>query len=428
MPSKKSSISSIFVLAIFATVAFVAGTRAIAEDDKVLHSFNNNHIDGYASYAGLIADAAGNLYGTTQVGGAYNGGTVFELSPKAGGGWTETVLYSFGNGTDGAFPFGGLIFDKAGNLYGTTAQGNYADVGGIAFELSPATGGEWKETVLHVFGNGTDGAKPSGSLVFDASGNLYGTTLSGGTGPCPTCGTVFQLSPASGGGWTETAIYNFHSFDGYSPNGSLIMDASGNLYGLTFFGGIGTGEGSAFELVQTQPGVWKKKILHSFGNVSTDGQEPVGGLVADASGNLYGALSLGGSSTTCGDNGCGAVFELSLKANGNWGERIVYNFANNGVDGYLPYAGLIVDASGNLYGTTQNGGSGGNCFDGCGTVFELTHAGGGWSEKILHDFSNSGEDGFDPMAGLIFGPSGNLYGTTLGGGADNSGVVFELKP
>jgi uncharacterized repeat protein (TIGR03803 family) len=151
MPSKKRYIASIFVLAIFAMAAFVAGTSAAAEDDMLLHSFNNNHTDGYAPYAGLIADAAGNLYGTTQVGGAYNGGTVFELSPKVGGGWTETVLYSFGNGTDGAFPFGGLIFDKAGNLYGVTSKGNYADVAGIAFELSPTTGAEWTETVLHVF-------------------------------------------------------------------------------------------------------------------------------------------------------------------------------------------------------------------------------------------------------------------------------------
>jgi uncharacterized repeat protein (TIGR03803 family) len=170
MLSQKISIRPIATLVALVVTLFAIGTRAAAEDDMVLHSFNKNHIDGYGSYAGLIADAVGNLYGTTHGGGAYNGGTVFELSPKAGGGWTETVLYSFGNGTDGAFPFDGLIFDKAGNLYGVTLQGNYADVSGIAIELSPNTGGEWAETVLHVFGNGTDGAHPSGSLVFDASG------------------------------------------------------------------------------------------------------------------------------------------------------------------------------------------------------------------------------------------------------------------
>jgi len=428
MPSKKLSTASIGALVILTMVLFGTVTHAAAEDDIVLHSFKNNHIDGIAPYAGLIADTGGNLYGTTYSGGAYNGGTVFKLAPKSGGGWTESVLHSFGNGTDGAFPSGGLVFDKTGNLYGTTFQGNGADDAGIVFELSPSTGGAWTETVLHVFGSGADGAKPSGSLVFDAFGNLYGTTQAGGTGSCPTCGTVFELSPMVGGGWTESVIYTFHSLDGYSPNGSLILDASGNLYGLTFFGGIGIGEGSAFELVQTQPGVWKKKILHSFGNVSADGQEPVGGLVVDSSGNLYGTLSIGGSSTTCGDNGCGAVFELSPKGKGNWGEKILHNFANHGVDGYEPYAGLVLDASGNLYGSTQHGGSGGNCVDGCGTVFKLAPKDGSWSEKVLHEFSNSGEDGYLPQAGLLVGPSGKLYGTALGGGADNSGVVFELKP
>ncbi len=428
MLSKRSSIVSMFVLAILTLAAFMAGKNAAAEDDKVLHNFQANDIDGFAPYAGLIADAAGNLYGTTWAGGAYNGGTAFELSPKAGGGWTETVLHSFGGtSTDGSFPSGGLVFDDAGNLYGVTGMGSYY-LSGIVYKLSPNAGGKWRETVLHVFGYAFDGAKPSGSLVFDTSGNLYGTTLSGGTGNCPTCGTVFELSPVAGGGWTENVIYNFHSLQGYGPNGSLILDASGNLYGLTFFGGIGTGNGSAFELVQTQPGVWKKKILHSFGNVSTDGQEPVGGLVADSAGNLYGVLSVGGSSTTCGDNGCGAVFELSLKSDGNWGERILHTFANNAVDGWQPYAGLVLNASGNLYGITQYGGSGGTCLNGCGTVFELAPKDGSWSEKVLHDFSDSDGDGYLPQASLLVGPAGNLYGAALGGGADNSGVVFELKP
>jgi uncharacterized repeat protein (TIGR03803 family) len=434
MRSCKLSIGSI--LAVLA-VALIATAGAAAQAERVLHSFNNNGGDGYAPYTSLTADGAGNLYGTTKIGGTYSGGTVFELSPKAGGGWTETVLYAFGNGTDGAFPYGSLIRDAAGNLYGTTLQGNFADVGGTAFELSPAAGGVWTETVLHVFGNGTDGLKPSGSLIFDASGNLFGTTIWGGTGGCgasePGCGTVFELTPAAGGGWTETVIYNFSSLaDGYNPTGNLILDASGNLYGMTFLGGSGAyGNGNVFELKHTQTGTWIKGILHSFGNVAGDGSNPVGGLIMDSAGNLYGTTSIGGTATTCGGNGCGTVFELSPKTGGGWAEKILHNFSANGIDGYSPYGSLVADAAGHLYGTTQAGGNSTNCGNGqsCGTVFALVaKAGGGWTEKVLHNFSNNGTDGAVPQDGLVFGKAGNLYGTTLGGGVDFYGAVFEIKP
>jgi len=438
MPSKKLSVALNLVLAIVTVSPLVTGTLAAAQQEGVLHSFNNNGTDGYAPYASLIADTAGDLYGTTHGGGAYSGGTVFELSPKAGGGWTETVLYAFGNGTDGAFPFGSLIRDAAGNLYGTTVQGNYADVNGTAFELSPAAGGGWTETVLHVFGNGTDGLKPTGRLVFDGSGNLYGTTLYGGTGDCggtnPGCGTVFVLTPAAGGGWTEAVIYSFANLaDGFDPTGNLILDASGNLYGMTNQGGSGAyGNGNVFELKRTKTGGWIKGTLHSFGNVAGDGSNPVGGLIMDAGGNLYGTTSIGGSTTTCGGgNGCGMVFELSPKAGGMWAEKILHNFSANGIDGYSPYGSLVADSAGHLYGTTQSGGNSTNCGNGqsCGTVFELhPTAGGGWTEKILHNFSDNGTDGAEPQADLIFGPGGNLYGTTIGGGVYYYGAVFEIKP
>jgi uncharacterized repeat protein (TIGR03803 family) len=436
MQSKKRSIVSAAVLAIVTVALLGIGTGAVAQQEKVLHSFNNNGTDGYATYTSLTTDAAGNLYGTTHDGGPYSGGTVFELSPKAGGGWTETVLYAFSNGTDGAFPSGSLILDTAGNLYGTTSQGNGTYAGGLAFELSPSTSSYWTETVLHVFGNGTDGSRPSGSLVFDASGNLYGTTVYGGTGDCggsgPVCGTVFELTSAAGG-WAETVIYDFSSLaDGFNPTGNLILDASGNLFGMTFLGGSGAyGNGNVFELKRTRSGSWIKGVLHSFGNVAGDGSNPVGGLIMDSAGNLYGTTSIGGSATTCGGNGCGTVFELSPKTGGGWAEKILHNFSANGIDGFYPNAGLVLDAAGHLYGTTQAGGNSTNCGNGyyCGTVFALvSKAGGGWTGKVLHNFSNNGTDGTSPQDSLIFGKAGNLYGTALGGGVDSYGVVFEIKP
>ena len=232
-------------LAIFAVSLSMTTWAAAQWNEKVLHNFTNNGTDGFFPTSGLIFDAAGNLYGTTFNGGAYNRfGTVFELSPVPGGGWTETVLHSFNNdGTDGWTPTAGLIFDAAGNLYGTTGSGG-AYHGGTVFELSPMLGGGWTETILHSFGNGTDGAGPGGgSLIFDAAGNLYGTTTLGGTFNCPSdgggCGTVFELTPTVGGAWTETVLYNFRrGSDGHLPYAGLIFDATGNLYGTTLAGGI----------------------------------------------------------------------------------------------------------------------------------------------------------------------------------------------
>jgi uncharacterized repeat protein (TIGR03803 family) len=214
---------------IFTVTLFV--TRSWAATETVLHSFHPEIPDGVYLYAGLIFDHAGNLYGTTQQGGTYGFGTVFELTSRAGGGWTENVLYSFGaNGTDGVEPYAGLIFDDAGNLYGTTFVGGTYN-GGTVFELTPQAGGGWTEKVLHSFGNGTDGFQPYAGLIFDGTGNLYGTTYGG-------AGAVFELTPQAGGGWTEKVLHRFNSngTDGYLPLGGLILDAAGNLYGTTQHG------------------------------------------------------------------------------------------------------------------------------------------------------------------------------------------------
>ncbi|MGB8889401.1 MAG: choice-of-anchor tandem repeat GloVer-containing protein [Candidatus Korobacteraceae bacterium] len=345
--------------------------------EKVLHSFNGT--DGANPEASLIFDAAGNLYGTTASGGIHacnghpnNCGTVFKLSPNSHGGWTESVLHSFGNGADGIYPVAGLIFDAAGNLYGTTENGgvhncNGGSYCGTVFELSPNQGGGWTEKVLHSFGNGTDGYGPEAGVVFDAAGNLYGTTENGGI---HNRGTVFEMSPRGGGGWSETVLHSFgNGEDGIYPVAGLIFDAAGNLYGTTEEGGIGRecpygGCGTVFELTPTEGGGWTEKNLHNFGVEERDGTYPSAGLIFDAAGNLYGTTGIGGAYCSI---GCGTVFELTPTGGGDWIETVLHSFGN-GTDGYYPYSSLILDAAGNLYGTTEDGGIHGVY----GIVFEIT--------------------------------------------------------
>jgi uncharacterized repeat protein (TIGR03803 family) len=360
------------------------------------------------------------LYGTTEFGGMYNYGTVFELSPNEGGGWTETVLHSFNNdGTDGWYPDAGLILDGAGNLYGTTIYG--AGYGAV-FEMSPNQGGGWTETVLYTFNGNGDGRYPHGSLVFDDAGNLYGTTDNGGIycGLFQGCGTVFELTPTQGGGWTESVLHSFdnNGTDGINPVAGLIFDAAGNLYGTTFAGGT-YGNGTVFEMSPGQGGGWTETVLHSFGPVP-DGQQSWAGLIFDAPGNLYGTTRTGGTYSL------GTVFELTPNQSGGWTETVLHSFGS-GQDGFQPlYGSLIFDATGDLYGTTQEGG----VYD-YGTVFEVAPNGsGGWTETLLYNFcsQNGCADGYFPFAGLTSDAPGNLYGTTYLGGPYDDGTVFELTP
>jgi uncharacterized repeat protein (TIGR03803 family) len=433
MQSGKLFMTSRVALAIFSVVLLGAGTRAAAQAEKVLYSFSGTNLgSGSDPAAGLIFDAAGNLYGTTEYGGDLSScsgigcGTVFELSPRAGGAWTETVLHSF-NITNGASPLAGVIFDSSGNLYGTTAGGGGRSAAGTVFELSPKAGGGWTETVLHEFNNDGDASNPRAGLIFDASGNLYGTTFGGGK---YGGGTVFELSPNADGGWTEAILYNFNEKgnSGAGPEAGLISDSSGNLYGTT--SGAGKyGYGTVFELSPEADSSWTATILHSFDveDGLKDGTYPMAGLTFDAAGNLYGTTYSGGEY-----NG-GTVFELSPRAGGGWTETILHSFnveTQGPEDGLYPLAGLTFDAAGNLYGTTQQGGNLNYCTqaNGCGTVFELSPiAGGGWTERVLHSFNIT--DGNYPSAGLVFGASGNPYGTTFSGGPeDDYGTVFEIIP
>ena len=412
MRVKRPSIRWMATLTIFTAILFVTSTWATAEE-KVLHNFNADGMDGENPYAGLIFDAAGNLYGMTGRGGTSRYGTVFELTPAAGGTWTEKVLWRFSAGTDGGYPYGDLILDGAGNLYGTTSVGGtYGN--GTVFELTPAAGGTWTEKVLYSF-NYTDGAIPRAGLIFDGAGNLYGTTSGGGTSQY---GTVFELTPAAGGTWTEKVLWSFGSgTDGATPYAGLIFDPAGNLYGTTLQGGThgGTGRGgTVFELTPAAGGTWTEKVLWSFDS-GTDGANPVADLIFDGAGNLYGTTSDGG---TYGYRG--TVFELTPAAGGTWTEQVLWSFGS-GTDGAYPRSTLIFDAAGNLYGTTSNGGT-----SSYGAVFELTPAAGGaWTEQVLWSFG-SGTDGIFPYPGLIFDGAGNLYGTTYAGGAYNYGTVFEI--
>ena len=375
-------------------------------------------------------DKNGNLYGTTQSG--YSYGSVFELSPGPDGVWKEKTLHVF-NGREGEEPEGGLIFDEAGNLYGTTEFGasqNCSSGCGAVFELTPEKDGSWTETVLHSF-TGSDGGHPQGNLIFDRAGNLYGAGASEGSG---NHGVVFELTPAAEGKWTCTVLHNFSGgTDGADPIGSLIFDADGNLYGTTTLGGTNDpyvgGNGTVFELTPTG-GAWTETVLYNFSR-SGDGIYPYSGLIFDGFGNLYGAASEGarqGCEVYSKLVGCGTAFELMPTKDGGWAEDILGDFHTSATGGYFPTGSLTFDGSGNFYGATQYGGASASAFGG-GEIFKFSPLeGGGWERTLLHDFGHN-LDGYAPNGNLIVDAAGNLYGTTqFGGGDHNSGTVFEIIP
>jgi uncharacterized repeat protein (TIGR03803 family) len=347
-----------------------------------LAAFDNN---GQFPQAGLIMDRSGNLYGTTQYGGAFGHGTVFEMGKGSG---TITTLASF-KGADGSFPYGSLGMDGNGNLYGTTRQGG-AFGRGTVFELAKASGAI---TRLASF-DGTNGAGPLAGLIIDGSGNLYGTTYYGGASKD---GTVFEVAAGSG---TITTLASFNGADGKNPAAALIMDSHGNLYGTAEFGGA-FHRGTVFELAK---GSGTITTLASFNG--RDGALPFAGLVMDRRGNLYGTTPFGGVS------GDGTVFEVVRRRH-----EIMTLASFKGRNGANSYGTLIMDRQGNLYGTTAFGGTSGE-----GTVFEVVHR----RHRISTLASFNGTNGADPFAGLIMDGSGNLYGTTQVGGAGDLGAVFEL--
>ena len=412
-----------------------------AQTESVLYSFAGPPADGETPSGSLARDASGNLYGTTQQGGASNLGAVFKLHPNGDGTYTESLLYSFTNtGGDGETPVAGLVVDGSGNLYGTTQNGgstNCTTGCGILFELHPNSDGTYTESVLHGFTGHPDGASP-GALLIDASGNLYGTTLYGGTSTSATfcktgCGTVFELANNSGT-YTYSVLFSFttNDFYGIDPGGNLAIDSSGNLYGTATVGGGSTascalGCGTVFELANDS-GSYVPSLLYSFTG-APDAELPVSGLISDPQGNLYGAAG-GGASTACfASSACGAVFKLHPNGDGTYSESVLYSFTN-GPDGSDPGAVLVIDALDNLYGITGVGGTLTTCM--CGTVFKLHPNGDGtYSESVLYSFMGS-PDGSVPGAGLVMDAFDNLYGNTAAGGTSTGcdlgpcGTVFEV--
>ncbi len=391
-----------------------------------LYEFPDDPPDGLSPSGGLIADAAGNFYGNTSSGGAYAQGAAYKLTPGENGTWTSTLLHSFAgsDAKDGSSPVGNLIFDGQGNLYGSTRTGGTN--GGTVFKLSPSSDGNWTESVLYSFSvakRSTDGNAPTSGLTFDGAGNLYGTTGGGGVNHC---GTAFKLTPTESGPWTETQLYSFSInyvygcdayYNGYSAS-AVVFDGKGNLYGTDDV--AGTGYGLVYELSPpTGSGTqWTETSLYSFTG-DQDGGQPEGGVVFDTEGNLYGTVAYGGVRNQ------GLVYKLSPRSGGAWAKSDLHDFTGSDGDGALPWATLIVDAHGNLYGTTAEGGISG-CYQFCGTAFELSPTGNGYHETILDKFS--GFLGGDPYAPLMLDSSGNLYGTAATGGSGASGTAFEITP
>ena len=397
----------LFLLFLLGSIAF--SSRAVnAQQFSVLYNLTGAP-DGALPYAGLFRDSAGNLYGTTIMGGAgtcYNGivhgcGTVFKVDSSG----TETVLHSFTGNPDGEYPWGAVIEDSSGNLYGTTLEGGVFDAGTV-FKLDP-TG---NETIVHSFSGIPDGANPYGALIRDTAGNFYGTTSLGGSAGCGGsggCGTVYKVNPNG----SEKVLHSFTGgTDGMNPYGSLSRDTSGNLYGTTYGGGAGclNGCGTVFKIDDAG----KETILYSFRDVP-DGSGPEAGVVRDSSGNLYGTTVIGGNIDCQGP--CGTVFKIDPSGI----ESILYRFKGR-LDGQWPDASLILDSRGNLYGTTFQGGNG------AGSVFRISAAG---YFGTIYDFA-SGDAG-PYFSALVRDSAGNLYGTTSGFGGTQCvggcGTVFEIR-
>ncbi len=428
MTLKLARHSSRFVLAL-AALTFTLPFYAQAQEAGDFFDFPGGY-KGKAPYGSLGYDAAGNLYTTARYGGdtqtvnacqKVGCGEVVQLVHD-GSGLDEHLIHVFSGGWDGGQPASTPIFDSAGNLYATTTiGGNLAACGGsgcgVVFKLTPATTGFWKETVLYAFKGGSDGSVPNPSLVFDAAGNLYGTTSGGGsTAACSAgCGVAFKLSPTSSGPWKETILYTFPGgSNGATPVAGLTFDSTGNLYGTTEFGGT-QNDGIVYQLSPTRSGGWKELVLYAFQGGTADGYNPQSTVAVDGQGNVYGTTSQGGAASS------GIVFELSPAATLPWKESIVHQFGPG--DGQFPgTGGVVIDGSGNLWGNTV---SGGPLADGA--VYELSPNGDGtWSEPFLAFFRKL--DGAQPQNNILIDNLGFMYGTTAGGGVEGAGGVYEVVP
>ncbi len=414
---------AVFALALACVLVTIPAPSAQAQTLTVLHNFTGG-VDGANPDAGLTMDRAGNLYGTTS-GGEDDSGSVFKLT-HTNGRWTFALLYSFSSGENGYNPYAGVVVGSDGTLYGTTQYGGVHGWGTVfnlkpAPHVSPNLFAPWIESVLYSFQGGTDGTVPYGSVTFDQAGNIYGTTTAGGTGCFGVgCGTVYQLTHSGSGGWTESVLYAFSGSDGLMPLSGVTLDSAGNIYGTTWGGGVsGSGYGTVYELTYSAGSGWAESFLYSF---TAEGvNTPYAGLIFDPSGNLYGA--------TAGE--AGGVFELT-PFDGTW----TYSLLDGGLAPGEPNpppgsacgarGNLVMDGAGNLYGTTFCDGAYGD-----GSVFKLTPMNGGWTYTTVYSFTG-GNDGYWPASNVVIDANGNLYGTTVYGGQYGGyygyGVVWEITP
>lgn len=411
----------IFAIALVALLAafVVPPTHAAGgPSETILYSFTGQG-DGAYPYGALIFDQAGDLYGTTQKGGTHNAGTVFKLTPSNGG-WTETVIYNFGShADDGGYPQSDLVFDPSGNLYGTTVSGGRYDDGTV-FQLSPSSNGTWTETVLYSFACCSgDAFGPVAGVYLDASGNVFGTTEWGGTGPCqgenPGCGAFYELTKSSSG-WKEAILYNFQGTpDSALPYGDLTRDSAGNFYGTTLWGGSFEYAGSVYKLSQAADGTWSNTVIFTQNADESGPSGEIGAPALDSQGNLFISSE-------------GDAFELSPSSSG-YIYADLYHYSG-GIQPANPYSGLVWANPNVLYGTTSWGGGGGlnQCSSsGCGTIYKLKRTNGVWQGSVAWRFRDSA-NGWYPTGNVILDKSGHLYGTTVNGGAYGYGVVYEITP
>jgi len=405
------------IAVVFALLPFLT-QRSMAQTFQVIYSFTNGRDGAYPQ--ALIKDRTGNLYGTTSGGGAGHG-TVFKFTRGS-----LAPLYNFTRTGSGlfAFPRHYLVFGPDGNLYGTEKYGGLGS--GSVFNLRPpATFCPtvlclWTQTVLYRFTGGNDGADPAGQLSFDRAGNIYGTTLLGGTGvdcnPEP-CGVAYKLTPVRGT-WTQSVIHNFTGDDGAYPTSGVILDQGGNLYGSALGGGNSVA-GTVFELMPSGSG-WDYSAIYNFQS-GDDGQYPYGNLILDGSGNLYGSTGWPGA---FGNGGAGTIFALSPSGDA-WSFDLLYSFAGPPAPNTPDFVSLVSDGAGNLFGTTFFLGAYGN-----GSIFKLSSGISGWTYTVLHDFCSTGppcSDGANP-ASIVLDSEGNLYGIASAGGAHGVGVIWKITP
>ena len=399
-------------LALLAIVGFAIILPAHAQTYSVLFNFPTGGGDGLGATSTLLRDRSGRFYGTIAASQACPYGLVYQFKPS-GSGWIYNPLHCF-NRTDGYEPiiFGGLTVGPDGAYYGTTVFGGSG--GGTVFKINPGAMActtalcPWPVTVLGGFiSNG--GVNPFSNVIFDAAGNLYGTTQQG----TPNGGGLVYKLTRSGNQWNETVLYNFTDVHA-EPDTGVVMDAAGNLYGTLTYSGIQSctfGCGLVYELSPTAGGGYTEQVLHQF-TAGDDGSNPAASLVFDQAGNLFGSTTHGGNF-----GGGGTIFELSPSAGGGWTFNTLCGFAGNGG----PRSPLTMDAGGSFYGTTEYDGHG------AGSVFKVVPSAHGWTCSDLYRFSFT-DGGYEPIGGVTLDPSGNLFGTTSDGGANNGGVFWEITP